>query len=432
MGYSFWTPPIEQRQYVDVGNFFAGIGAGQAEQQGKARNKLLEAEIGQMPTRNALLQEQLAGAQTTNESNRLAILQAKQAEFARKLSEDDPGTIREQIEEGLTSGVILKPPSIGGVPFDKWNPDQYKKYARTAKMQGLSLEKQIEMKQPGYGLTGDFQNIANVTGKSGKDLIPEIAAFKKQTQKDAAPSELTKLITERDSLDPSDPNRDEYEKRIRNLTAGMPTFAGVPTAEGVAIINTKNGQIVQTGQKRPMPAEMVVAEQQIGTLRDTMERIRGTYKEDYVGPVGGRYGQAMGEWVGLPQEQAEFYADVAQINNTLIYLMSGKQINESEYERLKKQLPSANLPPSTFMARMDAFEKTVDSIVENRKENTGAYKKTEEQKKSKNETGIQFAPETKHLPTSLQLSEQDIAELMKTHKSTRQKIIDAYMKKIGK
>lgn len=160
MGYSFWTPPIEQRQYVDVGNFFAGIGAGQAEQQGKARNALLEAEIGQMPTRNALLQEQLAGAQTTNESNRMEILKARQAEFARKLSEDDPGTIREQIEEGLSSGVIQKPPSIGGVPFDKWNPDQYKKYARAAKMEGLSIEKQIEMKQPGYGLEGEAKNYA--------------------------------------------------------------------------------------------------------------------------------------------------------------------------------------------------------------------------------------------------------------------------------
>jgi len=156
----------------------------------------------------------------------------------------------------------------------------------------------------------------------------------------------------------------------RKMNEAKPFYSFQVTDQGIIPTNTKTG--TQGGPSigtKPLTNEAVVAEQQIGTMLETLERVKATYKDAYVGPAGGRYGGFKEKWIGLPKDQASFYADTAQIQNALIYLMSGKQINEGEYERLKKQIPDVNLPPSVFKSRMTVFKKTLDSIIAERHKN---------------------------------------------------------------
>lgn len=153
-----------------------------------------------------------------------------------------------------------------------------------------------------------------------------------------------------------------------------PIYNFVQTGEGIVPGNVRTGKMGEpTGFNKPMPNEMITQNQQIGTLKETLNRVKTLYKKDYVGPVAGRVAGLEESTVGLSTEQAIFNADNAQIQNTLVYLMSGKQINEQEYARLKKQLPDKNLPPSVYEARMDTFEKTLDSIIKEREKNQGGY-----------------------------------------------------------
>ena len=152
---------------------------------------------------------------------------------------------------------------------------------------------------------------------------------------------------------------DEGGKPLTMKSRGTPTItpAEVPGGEKV--------------QPKPqhIPNEMVVAEQQISTLQTTLDRVEANYDPAYVGPVAGRLGALQEQWTGIPEKQAMFYADLAQINNSLVYLMSGKQINEQEYKRLLKQLPVATLPEGVFKSRMKTFKETLKSILGERHKN---------------------------------------------------------------
>ncbi|MDD4986092.1 MAG: hypothetical protein PHQ43_09965 [Dehalococcoidales bacterium] len=152
-----------------------------------------------------------------------------------------------------------------------------------------------------------------------------------------------------------------------------PIYNFVQTAGGIAPGNVRTGQVGQPVAGKPMPSEMVTSEQQIGTLADTLSAMKQLYKPEYVGPVAGRAGKLAEQTIGVSPDRAAFNSMVAQLNNTLVYLMSGKQINESEMKRLRAQMPSVDLPPTVFKARMAEFERTVGSIVKERQKNMGGY-----------------------------------------------------------
>lgn len=169
--------------------------------------------------------------------------------------------------------------------------------------------------------------------------------------------------------------RKELMERRQSITP--PSFSFQVTDQGIVPTITRGPGAgtaqPPTGLKKPMSNEMVTTMQQIGTLKDTLKAMKDVYKPEYVGPIAGRYRSIKEQTVGIDDNQALFRSRVAQLQNSLIYLMSGKQINEAEYERLKRQLPDVNLPSNVFNARMQEFERTVDSIIENRQKNMGAY-----------------------------------------------------------
>jgi hypothetical protein len=160
-----------------------------------------------------------------------------------------------------------------------------------------------------------------------------------------------------------------------------PLFNVQQTSMGLQPVNVRTGQASgpAIGDK-PLTNEMITSLQQIGTLKETLNAMKDVYNpkegekhNEWVGPIEGRKGTVKEKLGGMGENEALFRSRVAQLQNSLIYLMSGKQINESEYERLKKQIPEINLPNTVFEARMKEFDRTVDSIIDNRKKNMGGY-----------------------------------------------------------
>lgn len=90
-----------------------------------------------------------------------------------------------------------------------------------------------------------------------------------------------------------------------------------------------------------------------------------------VGPVRSVINKA-GQYSPIPGIQTdpdvvEFYQQLNDINNQIIYLRSGKQINENEYQRLKATFPTPNLNTVAFKRRLDTFTKTFDDIKRTRR-----------------------------------------------------------------
>ncbi len=204
--------------------------------------------------------------------------------------------------------------------------------------------------------------------------------------------------------DPKNKPSLEAFQRTYAANNAMPYFGVVPTSGGLQPVNSRTGQIAgpPIGDK-PLTNEMITSLQQIETLKETMKAMKDVYNpkegvkhKEWVGPVQGRYSGLKEQTVGMEEDQAMFRSRVAQLQNSLIYLMSGKQINESEYVRLKKQIPDINLPDKVFEARMNEFDRTVDSIIKNRKDNMGGY-------------GIDGGSSTKRLPN--ETPEQYIARM---------------------
>lgn len=176
-------------------------------------------------------------------------------------------------------------------------------------------------------------------------------------------------------------NTEEGKKGVReardDLTSPAITF--LQTAEGFIPVTTKGAEIGKVGQPtglgKPLPPEMITTEQQIGTLKETLNRVKKSYDPGYVGFIAGRVGKLGEKTVGVGEKASSFYSDLAQLRNTLVYLMSGKQINEQEYKRLTEQMPVETMPVSTFNARMKNFEATLDSIIKERQKGMGGYGK---------------------------------------------------------
>lgn len=138
-------------------------------------------------------------------------------------------------------------------------------------------------------------------------------------------------------------------------------------------INPKTGQKVYTTATGE-PTDTVVppappSEQERKDFKQEMTILKMTndveklFKNDYVGPVAGRYGQLAEKYTDLPEDQVKFYATIRDINDFVLRVRSGAQINEQEYKRLTSFLMDANLPADNFKARLERFSQNIDWIL---------------------------------------------------------------------
>lgn len=117
-----------------------------------------------------------------------------------------------------------------------------------------------------------------------------------------------------------------------------------------------------------LPSEQIEKETALSTLKLAGERIRFSYNPKFVGPVASKFGKGKQYIEGLATpEAADFYGNVADARNQIIYLRSGKQINEEEYRRLLATLPNENLSPTDFKTKLDNFDRLIGEITSSRK-----------------------------------------------------------------
>lgn len=129
------------------------------------------------------------------------------------------------------------------------------------------------------------------------------------------------------------------------------------------------GQIISTSSGLPvkLTKEQTDLLAGFGSMLDTqIPSITGLLSKVTTGGISGRY---MTGVLGVPvlqntlsNDQQALLQEINQMNNSLIYLLSGKQINNQEFDRLKLQLPSLNYSNSQNAVQIESFSRTLKDI----------------------------------------------------------------------
>ena len=85
--------------------------------------------------------------------------------------------------------------------------------------------------------------------------------------------------------------------------------------------------------------------------------------EEWVGPVKGRWGQLEEKYKDLPPAQIQFYATIRDMNDFVLRVRSGAQINEQEYKRLTSFLADPNLPIENLKSRIARFKQNLKWMI---------------------------------------------------------------------
>jgi len=103
-------------------------------------------------------------------------------------------------------------------------------------------------------------------------------------------------------------------------------------------------------------------------FKNQLTRIKEQYKPEYVGRVEGVVGAGKElTGVGADKTESKFRQVVKDIADTLLRLRSGAQINEQEYKRLSKLVPTLNLPDTVFEARLESLTKAIEHSISTRR-----------------------------------------------------------------
>ena len=190
-----------------------------------------------------------------------------------------------------------------------------------------------------------------------------------------------KLLSQSMTLDPSvakEISKDLKESKSESFKPPQPWgFMTAPDGQQKAVgFDPTTRKVVAysmpfDGQLTPFtlgrtPAAEIKSGTMLDTLKNNVDRIKQNYKKEYVGFVKGRAKQLQANVAGgVPEDQTTFYADVNDIADMLLRARSGAQINEQEYQRLSKLVPTPNLPPDTFSSRLKRFEEQLNQTMQN-------------------------------------------------------------------
>lgn len=120
---------------------------------------------------------------------------------------------------------------------------------------------------------------------------------------------------------------------------------------------------------KAMPSEQVQKESDLSTLQFATDKVSASYDPKFVGPIGSRIGKGKQFVEGMATPEAtDFYSNVADLRNQLVYLRSGKAINEEEYKRLLAAIPNENMSPTDFARRMGNFKQLLQVINQSRQQ----------------------------------------------------------------
>lgn len=117
----------------------------------------------------------------------------------------------------------------------------------------------------------------------------------------------------------------------------------------------------------------------LATLKLALGKIKDSYDEKYVGPIASRLGKGKQYVEGMAEPKAaQFYSAVADFRAQIMYMRSGQQINESEYQRLLSTLPNEERAPTDFTKKLEYSQKMLEEIIEARRKAAigGGYRQT--------------------------------------------------------
>jgi len=213
--------------------------------------------------------------------------------------------------------------------------------------------------------------------KEEQDLLQQIEQLKLESRKTKAgmitpdlsakaPREMTPEVYK--ALNPEEktpgPGQADFIKTTFTGNDGKSYALWGRSGQVTEVPVTASGPMV----KPTAPGEMVQQFGDFQTVLDQLQRVKETKKPEFVGPVQGRLTTAsQTTGIGASSQAADFLANVNSIRNQLIYLRSGKQINDKEYERLLKELPNEFKSDVDFDAKLSNFEKVFTGIMNNRR-----------------------------------------------------------------
>jgi len=134
------------------------------------------------------------------------------------------------------------------------------------------------------------------------------------------------------------------------------------------LINGATGDMIADLGEGKLAAADAQSRGDFQTLSDQFARLSllANSNPDAIGPLEGRMGQLRAQFIGGDPDAADLYSTAHDLQNQIIYLRSGKQINEAEFARLMKALPDPNLPLDTFKTRLANFRTQMAAVYRNR------------------------------------------------------------------
>ena len=109
----------------------------------------------------------------------------------------------------------------------------------------------------------------------------------------------------------------------------------------------------------------------ISTMLNSLEVVEDFLRESpaasaAIGPVAGRVGRVKELLIDDHPEAVQLRQATEDISDVLLRLRSGAQINENEYARLRKLIPTVELPMSTFVARLNGLKRELGVVASTR------------------------------------------------------------------
>jgi len=116
------------------------------------------------------------------------------------------------------------------------------------------------------------------------------------------------------------------------------------------------------------------------------------FDPSFVGPIEGLFRGTFREFtgIGLTEKEQTFRALLFDIANSILYLKSGKQINQQEFKRIQAVLPTPKSPDKGFLAKMKNLQVELANYEERLNENLqiAGYKTFDAAAKAVKDAGI--------------------------------------------
>lgn len=239
-------------------------------------------------------------------------------------------------------------------------------------LQGVQAGDAISKSKRGRRNIGDVlgQGLEGLSENEARDLAPVMTAYsaflKSQKEATERPQKYQQgQFTVDGKLTRFDPITGQYETADSPGSRAVP-ISGKPLGETPNVITgTPN---ISPRVPPTVPNEGIDFNTRAKTLAETLRNVRSTFKPEYVGPAAGRIGAFQDKYISSQAnpDRSLFRNRVAKAFNNLVYLRTGKQLNEDESTRMAEEFINRNSTPVAFMSALQSMDEEMNSLVANR------------------------------------------------------------------